>query len=236
MVDSVIQNISVGAITLYILYLVYIFMASPTITWSEWVIQGSEPTCGSGVSTYKRQCTVNSVVQATIDTCVKSLSGSDTKQVEYNFANKCPVIGRYIILERNNISGQSGSDKDVLNIAEIKAYDLSGNNLIVPGVLASAGSLLSPIYPASNLIDGNLNNFAHTVGSDKAKNWFQIDLGVDKVIGKVDIYNRKDCCQGRVVGARIRIVNSSGYTTFTSPDITANQANNISNLITFNIA
>lgn len=232
-----VQNVAIGVFTLVVLYILYTVMTASTLAWSEWVLQGTIPTCGSGTSVYKRQCTLNSLAQSTIDACVVAFGGSDTKSETYSLANKCPIAGRYVILERNSTSSQSGGDGDVLNIAEIKVYDLTGNNLIVSGVTAAAGSNYSTSsFPASNLIDNKLDNFAHTSASDKSKNWFKIDLGSDKIIGKIEIYNRKNCCWARTAGARVRITDSAGVTTFTSPDVTAAQATDASRLISFNIA
>jgi hypothetical protein len=233
------KNIFIGFVVFVVLmYLLYAAMTSQTIVWSEWVLQGNAPTCGTGNNVYKRQCTVNSVVQATVDACVNAFGDSDTKTEIYNLTNKCSVTGRNIILERNTASGQFDSDGNELNIAEIKVYDPEGVNLIVRGVTkATSGSLYAPYYGAGNLLDGELNNFAHTFGGhDEKKQWFNIDLGSDKVIGRVEIYNRKYCCQERVIGARIRITDSTGQTVFTSPDISYHQAVNSTHPIVFNMA
>lgn len=222
------QTIVLVCIFLLVLVLatvVYKLSSTPEmrVSWSEWVADASTPSCGSGTTTYTRKCTLNSVVQGSIDTCVKLLGESDTKTDTYTFDAVCPVvtIGRYVIIERH---APSGASSDVLNFADIQILDTSGNSLIVDGVTATAGSTLSN-FPPSNLIDGDVNTFAHTLESDVNAIWLKIDLMHDTPIFMITLKNRRDCCWDRAVGARIRVVNEAGDTVFTSKDIDAAQAN-----------
>lgn len=191
--------------------------SAANVAWSEWVLQGDAPSCGSGVSTYTRKCTIASVAQGVVDSCVKILGGSDTKTEEYNLG-KCPLRGRYVIFERvrrNNLPGYGNS----LNLAEIKVFDTEGVNLIGSGVTATSGSTLSGLG-ADRLIDSNLTTYAMTEATDMTKNWFQIDLGSNKNIGKIILENIRDSGQNRVDGAQLRIVAADGTTVFTSRELT----------------
>eukprot|EP00964_Phaeocystis_antarctica_P014150 scaffold7787_cov65-Phaeocystis_antarctica.AAC.1 len=72
---------------------------------------------------------------------------------------------------------------------------------------ATLSSTHSARYPASNCVDGNLNNFCHSRGrvSDPS---LTLDLGTATQVAYVAVYNRRDCCQDRLadytVSYRIR--------------------------------
>jgi hypothetical protein len=72
----------------------------------------------------------------------------------------------------------------------------------------------NPPFPFSSITDGNLGDFGHT-GTESIP-WIQIDLGADTSIGQVIIYNRVDCCQDRLNGARVALINNAGTTVYTS--------------------
>jgi len=63
---------------------------------------------------------------------------------------------------------------------------------------------------AQRAIDGstnyayNGNSVTHTCANDG--NWWQVDLGKKAVIGVVTVYNRGDCCQSRIDGATIQVL------------------------------
>ncbi len=224
-----------AVIVLTIGAIVYYFWNYSTAAWSEWVLQGDAATCGSGINVYKRQCTVNSVVQTTIDACVVAFGGQDTKEETYTFANSCPVYGRYVILERVARAPEPGQS---LHIAEIKIFDSAGNSLISNGITSTSSSKLSTStsHLPALLIDGNIENFAHTGACSIGTCWFRIDLGSDKQISKVDIYNRAECCQASTIGTRVRIQNEAGQDVFVGPNITTEQASASDRIISFVIA
>ena len=49
-------------------------------------------------------------------------------------------------------------------------------------------------YPASNAFNGRLDDFSHTSGGDPSP-WVRVDLGIERRISRVMIWNRLDCCQ-----------------------------------------
>ena len=61
-------------------------------------------------------------------------------------------------------------------------------------------------YPAKNLIDNNNYNFAHTAEPDNTDGiWIRTKLAQLYTVTQIKIYNRKDCCQDRIVGLSIYI-------------------------------
>lgn len=58
-----------------------------------------------------------------------------------------------------------------------------------------------PGYPASYAVDGNPDTFQHS-GSEKLP-WWEVDLGADHKVTRIEIINRKDCCQTRTRKFRV---------------------------------
>jgi hypothetical protein len=120
------------------------------------------------------------------------------------------VTGRYVKLHRSI----PGNDLP-LNIAEIEIYDSNDTN-VTKGASVTSSSVLGPFIPEW-LIDGNTDNFAHTM--DGVNNWFMIDLGKEVPIKKVVVYNRKSCCQDRIIGSRVFIQDSTRKEVYSSDKI-----------------
>jgi len=109
------------------------------------------------------------------------------------------VEGQYVRLFRPD----SGA---VLNISEIGVFDDEGV-LISKSKDVSGGSEAHSAGPYANITDGVLANFGHTTGTD-GPDHITIDLGGVKKIGEIVVVNRKDCCQDRIVGAKLQILTS----------------------------
>jgi hypothetical protein len=120
------------------------------------------------------------------------------------------VTGRYVKLHKSI----PGNDLP-LNISEIEVYDSNGIN-VAKGASATSSSVLGPFIPEW-LIDGNMDNFAHT--TEGVNNWFMIDLGKEVPIKKVVVYNRKSCCQDRIIGSRVLIQDSARKEVYSSDKI-----------------
>ncbi len=69
-------------------------------------------------------------------------------------------------------------------------------------------------FPVGNLVDNNETTFTHTNAGEKE--WIKITLKNEVPITKIEIVNRKDCCQDRIVGATLTITDSSGAQTYTT--------------------
>ncbi len=94
--------------------------------------------------------------------------------------------------------------------------DCSDGVNIALGKTATQSSL-DYSMPAGNAVDGDLNNFNHTVGSGDPQSWWQVDLGSIENISVLDIYNRVSCCQSRTSNYYILV----SETPFSSNDLTA---------------
>ncbi|AUT19111.1 hypothetical protein DSLPV1_140 [Dishui lake phycodnavirus 1] len=109
------------------------------------------------------------------------------------------VSGQYVRIHR--VGG------DVINVSEMAVFDENGV-LISKGATVTGGTEAHPAGPYANLTNGNLDDFAHnldTTGEDH----ITIDLGSAKKIGEVILVNRRDCCQDRIVGKKLQILDTS---------------------------
>ena len=60
-------------------------------------------------------------------------------------------------------------------------------------------------YPAANLIDGNLDNFAHTYAVSDGM-WIRVTLPSYSSVSRIVVYNREhSCCKGRIIGMSVYI-------------------------------
>ena len=64
-------------------------------------------------------------------------------------------------------------------------------------------------YPPSNLMDGNLNNFAHTKKVEDGM-WMRVNLKTESSVTKVMVYNRNSYAD-RIVGASVFIKKGDEY-------------------------
>lgn len=89
----------------------------------------------------------------------------------------------------------------VLNLAEIEAFDTSGNVLKpIETVLSSA----QECCPAEKCTDGiKLAGYCQSAPSEDP--WLRIDFGTLVNISTITVTNRQDCCGDRIVGATLSL-------------------------------
>ena len=75
-------------------------------------------------------------------------------------------------------------------------------------VSAEMKNQLETYYP-SNLMDGNLNNFAHTKKVEDGM-WMRVNLKTESSVTKVMVYNRNSYAD-RIVGASVFIKKGDEY-------------------------
>ncbi|WP_406685241.1 T9SS type A sorting domain-containing protein [Seonamhaeicola sp. MEBiC1930] len=101
-------------------------------------------------------------------------------------------------------------------------YVSSPENMALNGVATQSSTAYDG--PPELAIDGNTNgsysggSVTHTEhganGSGELK-WWQVDLESDKVITKINIYNRTDnCCKSRFNDFTVKVIDANGLTTF----------------------
>ncbi|WP_010182124.1 galactose-binding domain-containing protein [Aquimarina agarilytica] len=97
-----------------------------------------------------------------------------------------------------------------------------GNNIALNKPATQSSNYLNR-FPASLAVDGNTNgadNFNHTENDQNA--WLEVDLGSVSDITTINVYNRTDCCQGRLNNFHVLVSD----TPFTSKNLntTINQS------------
>jgi hypothetical protein len=113
-----------------------------------------------------------------------------------------PVDGRYIRLDYNRA--------ECLNLAQILVFSSEGGpNVITPSTRVTKSSgFQGDQFPSGNFVNqrGSKHyNFVHTSCSDVP--WIEVDLGSMMRIHKVVVWNRTDCCQSRILGTVLSILN-----------------------------
>ncbi|GMI36463.1 hypothetical protein TeGR_g12582 [Tetraparma gracilis] len=95
------------------------------------------------------------------------------------------------------------ADTSSLGLAEVRAFDSAGA-LIAP----SGAEMYSFGWGGipENCIDGDLTNYCH-VGDDDGNEYLRVDYATDvATLSTIEVTNRADCCQDRIVGAKVYVV------------------------------
>lgn len=113
-----------------------------------------------------------------------------------------PIDGRYIRLDYNRV--------ECLNLAQILVFSSPGGaNIITPNTKVTKSSGYSgDAFPSQNFVNqrgGVHYNFVHTSCGDVP--WVEVDLGAMTRIHKIVVWNRVDCCQSRILGTVLSILN-----------------------------
>ncbi|XP_063691212.1 titin-like [Bolinopsis microptera] len=99
------------------------------------------------------------------------------------------------------------------DLEDIKKRETNqGENMLITIVSAEMKNQFGT-YPSSNLIDGDLDSFAHTSEAEDGM-WMRVNLEKQYSVTKVIIYNRvHSCCQDRIVGASVFIKTGDEHVT-----------------------
>jgi len=124
------------------------------------------------------------------------------------------ITGKIIKLVYNHV--------ECLNLAQIRVYSTKGGpNIITPGMwpqVTKSSGYQGDMFPVQNFVNGNQSgrpyNFVHTSCGDVP--WIQVDLGSMTTIYKIVVVNRYDCCQSRVLGTTLQIINDEGEPVYIS--------------------
>ena len=123
-----------------------------------------------------------------------------------------PVDGRYIRLDYNHVEGS--------NLAQILVYSSeNGPNIITPSTKVTQSSQHAH-FDASHFVNHRGNrwyNFAHSSGHEVP--WIEVDLGSTVRIHKIVLWNRQDCCQSRILGTVLSVLNDEREAVYLSNPI-----------------
>lgn len=120
------------------------------------------------------------------------------------------VSGRYIKLSNPTVG--------CMNLAEIEVYSTDGGpNIANTATITKSSGFGGDQFPVGNFVDGNNSNFVHTSCNDAP--WIQLDFGRMIPISKIVLRNRQDCCQERINGLVLTILDNSNNVVYTANPI-----------------
>jgi hypothetical protein len=114
------------------------------------------------------------------------------------------------------------SGGDYLQLSQVVVTDANGTNIAKGRKTSSSG--VGWDGPEAAAVDGVEASRGHPAQyhSNGGNAFFQIELSSPSQIASVTIYNRADCCQGRLAsGYRVRLLDSQGNAVFTSEPLNA---------------
>ncbi len=116
------------------------------------------------------------------------------------------VAGRRVKIQ---FLGLNRDNNYYLHLAEVKALgpDVTLKNWAHESAVEATQSVAySASFPAAYAIDGNANTFHHT--TNETGSWLQVDLGSDRLVDSVELFNRLDSCQNRLSNFRISVLDA----------------------------
>ena len=131
-----------------------------------------------------------------------------------------PVVGRYIRLDYTR--------QDCLNLAQILVFSSEGGpNIITQQTKVTKSSgYTGDVSPSQNFVNqmgAVFGNNVHTSCNDVP--WIEVDLGSTITIYKIVVWNRTDCCQERILGTVLSVLNEEREKIYISNPIrTTNQS------------
>ena len=137
------------------------------------------------------------------------LGGEKNSVVATKAAIPVPVIKkyRYVRIYRD-LPAVVDAGGHWMNPAEVEVF--SGGVNVAAGKTVTGSSLHTTLNPHSFLVDGIMDNFAHT--NNEAVEWFLIDLGEEYEIDSVAVTNRATS-RPRMENTKIQLSKTSDMTT-----------------------
>ena len=107
---------------------------------------------------------------------------------------------RYVRIQRVTSGSFGAGDYTSINLGEVLVY-----NKNTP-ITISGGSVVPQFrdWGWRNVIDGSPSTFAHTTADLNAR--ITLDLGMAQPVDEIVIVNRQDCCQERIIGCELQLL------------------------------
>ncbi len=94
-----------------------------------------------------------------------------------------------------------------IQIGEVMAFDTNGINVAIGKQTSSSGDY--PGTMASNAVDNNPNTAFYSANMPKSSDFWEVNLGKEHALARVEYYNRPDCCQERIIGCTMILLNKN---------------------------
>ena len=124
--------------------------------------------------------------------------------------------GQYVklvhtVAQDNSVEGNVDDKNKILNLAELEVFAPGGTTSIAAGKTVEAANSHGA-GPVANLVDGNMGNFAHTLGRTADDyDAMTVDLGSVQEIEKIVIYDRPGYFK-RLKGVKAQVIGADGTT------------------------
>ena len=119
----------------------------------------------------------------------------------------CPVAPPADVPQVSMITLHRGGTRDWLHIAEIVAQDDQGQQVPLLAVGMEPTPPKNHPYPASNAVNGDLKDFAHSVTGTGSERMMFVPKSGSAYIQKILVYNRSEPeLRARLIGARVDVV------------------------------
>ena len=92
-----------------------------------------------------------------------------------------------------------------IQIGELMVFDENGKNIALGKRSTASGEW--PGYSPGNALDNNTNTSFHTANPPSLYDFWELDLGQEYNISHIEYYNRADCCQERIIGCSMNLMN-----------------------------
>ena len=92
-----------------------------------------------------------------------------------------------------------------IQIGELMAFDKNGTNLALGKPTTSSGYWGG--YQPSNATDNKSNTIFHSTHPPKTTDFWEVDLGKEYNLSRIEYYNRPNCCQDRIIGCTMHLLN-----------------------------
>jgi hypothetical protein len=117
---------------------------------------------------------------------------------------------------------------DYLQLSQVVVKDLKGDNVAKGKNVSSSG--VGWDGREANAVDGVESSRGHPrqYHSNGGNAFFEIDLGALTEISTIVVYNRADCCQGRLAsGYKVKLLNANRNVVFTSNNLNGDASQTI---------
>jgi hypothetical protein len=97
-----------------------------------------------------------------------------------------------------------------IQIGELMAFDMTGANVALGKQATASGQW--PGYDPAKAIDNDPNTSFHTANPPTVNDFWEVDLGKEHTLSRIEYYNRGDCCQERIIGCTMNLLNKDRET------------------------
>ena len=105
------------------------------------------------------------------------------------------------------IMNSTQSVPNFIQIGELMAFDTNGSNVALGKQAKASGQW--PGYSPANAIDNDASTIFHSSSPASLNDYWEVDLGKEYNLSRIEYHNRADCCQERIIGSTMNLLNQN---------------------------